>query len=65
LLARLWPTFRDFSDDPDAFGEFGGPEMRRKLPLHRLYAIEERWQAGGTPTSPSLDDFLTRGSGRP
>jgi hypothetical protein len=44
-LARLYKPLRDHSEDPDSFGEFGGPEMRRKLPLHRLYAIEERWQA--------------------
>ena len=37
-LAALWDTFRVFSDDPDFFGEFGSPEMRRSLPLHRLYA---------------------------
>jgi hypothetical protein len=37
---------------PDDFAEFGSPEMRRKLPLHRLYAIEERWQAGADAERP-------------
>ncbi len=44
-LARLYKPLREYSDNPEEFGEFGGHQMRRKLPLHRLYAIGERWQA--------------------
>jgi hypothetical protein len=57
-LARLYKPLRDHSEDPDAFGEFGSPEMRRKMPLHRLYAIGERWQAGGQAERPLREPLM-------
>lgn len=43
-------------------GKFGRPEMRRRLPLHRLDAIEERWQTLADADRPLRD--LERASRR-
>jgi hypothetical protein len=49
-LARLWQVYASWGE----LDEFGSPEMLRNLPIHRLYAIDERWQtlAADRPPAP-------------
>jgi hypothetical protein len=49
-LASLWDTFRDFSDDPDAFGEFGGPRCEGSC---RFIASMPSTSAGRRAATPS------------